>query len=184
MVRQFDATSCEEAAVGRTVSLRACRRREWVGCGRMRRFRWRLVGGWPAGRSAAGRSAGSPLAIRAIVVAALPRCTVTLAAPPGLRGPFCALAPFPPFPQVYVRTGPPVPYPASPHGTRKRAPEASTAQRANLERAPSRASSRRASPHLARRLLPASPRLACSRPRRERLVYIARARARALWLSF
>lgn len=65
------------------------------------------------------------------------------------------------------------------YGTRKRAPEASTAQRANLERAP-RAPPSLASPHLVLpRLSPprlTSPRLllsslACSRPRRERLVY-------------
>lgn len=136
---------------------------------------WRLevggcggCGGWrlPAGR----------LAIRAIVAAALPRCTVTFAAPRAFEVPSAGRASF----SSLVGCMPRLSLSCCPtllpcRGTRKRAPEASTAQRANLDARPR--VSARASPRLASSRY-TSPRLAtlclaCSRPRRASVSYIA-----------
>lgn len=129
--------------------------------------------------SARVEAAGWP-AIRAIVVAVLPRCTVTLAAPRAFEVPSAGLAPFsPPLLDVCPVSLSYCPTLLPCRGTRKRAPEASAAQRANLgarPRAPRVSASLASLPLAPPRLVSprlASLRLACSRPRRASVSYIA-----------
>lgn len=151
--------------------------------------RWSPWGDIPRRRfsarvEAAARAAGRlhRLAIRAIVVAALPRCTVTLAAPRAFEVP--SAGPSPPSPPLLGVCPPPSSLPlvaalpcrylAAEHGNGLRRPRLPSGRTLVLGRV--RRESRRASPRLplayaSPRLV--SPRLACSRPRRASVSYIA-----------